>query len=77
MRNYWVCTTTNVDIHGSTALTLPRLCLLLADVSVVLRVQLARPVEHRMCVAACRALRAVFVRAFVSTVTLRADAHLI
>jgi len=54
-------------------LLLPRSGLLLSDVSVVLRVQLARPIEHRVSVAACRAFRAVFVRAFVPTVTFRAD----
>jgi hypothetical protein len=52
---------------------LPRLCLLLADLSVVLRVQLAHPVEHRVRVAARRVLRAVFVRAFIPMVTFRAD----
>jgi hypothetical protein len=36
-------------------------------------VQLARPVEHCVCVATRRTLRAVLVRAFVPTVTFRAD----
>jgi hypothetical protein len=41
--------------------------------SVVLRVQLAGPIEGCLSVAVRRALRAILVRAFVSAVTLRTD----
>ena len=66
-------TTIYIYIHSSTALTLPHLGLLLFNVAVMLSVQLARLVEHRVCVSVRRALRAVFIRALISAVTLRAD----
>jgi hypothetical protein len=65
--------TIHIDVHGSSALVLPRLGLVLSDVSEVLRVRLARPVEHCMCIAARWALRAVCFQAITSAVTLGAD----
>jgi hypothetical protein len=65
--------TIHIDVHGSTVLVLPRLGLVLSDVSVVLRVRLARSVEHCMCIAACRAPWAVFFRAITLAVTLGTD----
>jgi hypothetical protein len=51
-------------------LALPHPSVLLSNMSVVQRVQLACPVEHRVCIAARQALRVVLVRAFASALAL-------
>jgi hypothetical protein len=61
----------HVYIHGRAALVLPCLSLLLSNVSVVLRVQLARPVKHSVSISTRLRLRAVLIGVDIPTVTLR------